>query len=94
VIDPIALDELLPDWRDDGCPLAEVPVTKNHHWILTAGKHRSVPHAGPALHAQQGHLYGKSRQSVPLAGGQGRGTGRRIFPGFAAAEVLFHEDGG
>jgi electron-transferring-flavoprotein dehydrogenase len=30
---------------------------------------------------------------VPLAGGQGRGTGRRIFPGFAAAEILFHEDG-
>ncbi|HET9510064.1 MAG TPA: FAD-dependent oxidoreductase, partial [Sphingomonas sp.] len=27
VIDPKALDELLPTWRDDGCPLAEVPVT-------------------------------------------------------------------
>jgi electron-transferring-flavoprotein dehydrogenase len=34
VVDPRALDELLPDWREDGdCPL-KVPVTENHHWIL------------------------------------------------------------
>lgn len=45
VIDPIALDELLPDWREDGCPLAEVPVTENLHWILSANKHRNLPHA-------------------------------------------------
>ena len=38
VIDPKALDELLPDWRDDGCPLAEVPVTENQHWVLTKTK--------------------------------------------------------
>ena len=35
VIDPKSLDELLPTWRDDGCPLAEVPVTDNQHWVLT-----------------------------------------------------------
>lgn len=29
VIDPKALDELLPTWRDDGCPLADTPVTEN-----------------------------------------------------------------
>ena len=34
VIDPRALDELLPDWRET-CPLAEVPVTGNLHWLLT-----------------------------------------------------------
>ena len=34
VIDPRALDELLPDWRET-CPLAEVPVTENQHWVLT-----------------------------------------------------------
>ncbi len=45
MIDPIALDELLPDWREDGCPLAEVPVTENLHWILSATKQRNLPHA-------------------------------------------------
>src|SRR5688572_9984711 len=34
VIDPRALDELLPEWRES-CPLAEVPVTENHHWVLS-----------------------------------------------------------
>src|SRR5688572_8490949 len=33
VIDPRGLDELLPDWRDMGCPMAEVPVTDNRHWF-------------------------------------------------------------
>jgi electron-transferring-flavoprotein dehydrogenase len=45
VVDPRAMDELLPDWRTDGCPLAEVPVTDNWHWVLTKGGKYSVPHA-------------------------------------------------
>src|SRR6476659_8122165 len=38
VIDPKALNELIPDWKDKGAPLT-VPVTENHHWVLT-GKGR------------------------------------------------------
>ena len=34
VIDPMALNELIPDWKDKGAPLT-VPVTENHHWVLT-----------------------------------------------------------
>src|SRR3712207_9132019 len=37
VVDPRALDELLPNWRDLDSPLT-VPVTENHHWVLTARK--------------------------------------------------------
>ena len=36
VVDPKALDELIPDWRDQGCPMAETPVTDNWHWVLSA----------------------------------------------------------
>src|SRR5690606_21137514 len=43
VIDPRALDELLPDWRET-CPLAEVPVTSNEHWILTRRRKWGMPH--------------------------------------------------
>ena len=43
VVDPIALDELLPEWRDLDSPLT-VPVTENHHWILTKNRQFSFPH--------------------------------------------------
>jgi electron-transferring-flavoprotein dehydrogenase len=44
VIDPKALDELLPDWRESGCPMAETPVTDNWHWFLTKGGKFAMPH--------------------------------------------------
>ncbi len=44
VFDPKAIDELLPDWRDMGCPMAEVPVTENHHWVMSSTGHMAVPH--------------------------------------------------
>ena len=44
VVDPKALDELIPDWREQGCPLADTPVTENLHWILTKGKKFDLPH--------------------------------------------------
>src|SRR3954447_397362 len=43
VVDPRALDELLPDWRELDSPLT-VPVTKNEHWVLTARKKFAFPH--------------------------------------------------
>ena len=44
VIDPIALDELIPDWRDRDCPLRQ-EVTSNHHWFLSETGKREIPHA-------------------------------------------------
>src|SRR3954471_12880769 len=35
VVDPKGLDELIPDWREQGCPMARTPVTENHHWVLS-----------------------------------------------------------
>lgn len=44
VIDPRSLDELLPDWREQGCPLAQVPVNDNQHWLLSKTGKWDVPH--------------------------------------------------
>ena len=44
VVDPKALDELLPTWREDGCPMAETPVTDNWHWVLTKTGKFAIPH--------------------------------------------------
>ena len=43
VVDPIALNELIPDWKAKGAPLT-VPVTENHHWLLTAKAKWAMPH--------------------------------------------------
>src|SRR5918998_4782094 len=42
VIDPKALDELIPDWKDRGAPL-NTPVTENHHWVLGAKSRFRIP---------------------------------------------------
>src|SRR5215210_1168113 len=51
VIDPRAIEELLPDWRELGSPLT-VPVVENRHWVLTKRRKYSFPHLlmPPFLH--------------------------------------------
>ncbi|MCC2975991.1 electron transfer flavoprotein-ubiquinone oxidoreductase [Sphingomonas sp. PL-96] len=94
VIDPRALDELLPDWREQGCPLAEVPVTENHHWILNATGKTEMPHAAlPPFMSNEGTYTGSLGSLCRWLAEQAEGLGVEIFPGFAAAEVLYHDDG-
>jgi len=94
VVDPKALDELLPDWRDDGCPLAQVPVTENHHWHLTETKKSSMPHfLIPPFMNNKGTYTGSLGNLCRWLAGKAEELGVEIFPGFAAAEVLFHENG-
>jgi electron-transferring-flavoprotein dehydrogenase len=93
VVDPIGLDELLPDWRDT-CPLAQTPVTENHHWVLTAGKKYEFPHIlMPPFMGNEGCYTGSLGNTCRWLAEQAEGLGVEIFPGFAAAEVLFNEDG-
>src|SRR5689334_5429152 len=93
VVDPIALDELLPDWRDLGSPLT-VPVTKNEHWVLTEGRKIPFPHVMmPPFMSNKGTYTASLGNVCRWLAGQAEALGVEIFPGFAAAEVLFHEDG-
>jgi electron-transferring-flavoprotein dehydrogenase len=94
VIDPKALDELLPEWRTMDCPLAATPVTENHHWILTKGRMHEFPHLlMPTFMNNKGTYTGSLGNLCRWLAGQAEALGVEIFPGFAAAEVLFHEDG-
>jgi electron-transferring-flavoprotein dehydrogenase len=94
VIDPKALDELIPDWRDKGCPLAEVPVNDNQHWTLTKRGRFSIPHfiTPPFMH-NKGTYTGSLGNLCRWLAGQAEELGVEIFPGFAAAEILFNDDG-
>jgi len=94
VVDPKALDELLPDWRTSGCSLADTPVIENHHWALTAGKKWEMPHLMmPPFMNNKGTYTGSLGNLCRWLAEQAEGLGVEIFPGFAAAEVLFNADG-
>jgi len=94
VIDPKALDELLPDWREQGCPMAATPVTDNWHWVLSAKKKTSLPHAMmPPLLSNKGNYTGSLANLCRWLAEQAEALGVEIFPGFAAAEVLYNDDG-
>jgi electron-transferring-flavoprotein dehydrogenase len=93
VIDPKALNELIPDWKEKGSPLT-VPVTENHHWILSNDGKWAMPHIAlpPFMHNKGTYTLSLGNLCRWLAG-QAEELGVEIFPGFAAAEVLFNEDG-
>ena len=93
VIDPRTLDELLPDWRDD-CPLAQVPVTENLHWVLTRKGKTVLPHlwTPPFLH-NKGTYTGSLANLCRWLAGKAEELGVEIFAGFAAAEILFDDAG-
>jgi electron-transferring-flavoprotein dehydrogenase len=93
VVDPKAVAELFPDWRDRDSPLT-VPVTQNHHWVLTKKRKFSIPaiFLPPFMHNEGTFTVSLGNLTRWLAG-QAEAMGVEIFPGFPAAEVLFNEDG-
>lgn len=95
VIDPKALDELIPDWKDKGCGLAEVPVTDNRHWMLTSATGKfAMPHImTPGWMHNKGTYTGSLGNLCRWLAEQAEGLGVEIFPGFPAAEILYNEDG-
>jgi electron-transferring-flavoprotein dehydrogenase len=93
-IDPKALDELLPDWRDDGCPLAEVPVTDNQHWIMSKSGKTELPHLlMPPLFSNDGNYTGSLGNLCRWLAEKAEALEVEIFPGFPAAEVVFDAQG-
>ena len=94
VVDPKALDELLPEWRTSGCSLADVPVTDNWHWVLSKAKKTAIPHwPMPPLLSNKGCYTGSLGNLCRWLAEQAEGLGVEIFPGFPAAEVLYNADG-
>ncbi|MEA3264269.1 MAG: electron transfer flavoprotein-ubiquinone oxidoreductase [Pseudomonadota bacterium] len=94
VVDPKALDELLPNWREDGCPMAETPVSDNWHWVLSATGKFDVPHwPMPPFMSNNGNYTGSLGNLCRWLAGKAEELGVEIFPGFPASEVLYNEDG-
>ena len=94
VIDPVSLDKLLPDWRDDAdCPLKTAVKDDRFYWMTAGGAIRLPNFMMPPLmynhHCYIGSLGNVCRWLAPKA----EALGVEIYPGFAATEVLYDENG-
>jgi electron-transferring-flavoprotein dehydrogenase len=89
VLEPRALDELIPDWKERGAPL-ETPAREDRFLFLTAAKSFKLP-TPPQMH-NHGNYIVSLGNVVRWLGQQAEELGVEIYPGFAAAELL-EEDG-
>ncbi len=93
VIDPIALAELFPDWKTQGAPLLQ-PVTEDRFLFLTQSGSWKVPDwMLPECFRNHGNYIASLGNLCRWLGTQAESLGVEIYPGFAAAEVLFGDDG-
>src|SRR5580692_2308834 len=93
VIDPIAINELIPDWKERGAPI-HTKVTKDRFAILTSVASIPIPNIllPPQMNNHGNYIISLGNLCRWLAA-QAEELGVEIFPGFAAAEVLY-DDGG
>ena len=93
VLEPRALNELVPDWKDKGAPL-NAPVEEEQFLLLSESGGTSVPIGllPPQMQNHGNYVVSLGNVCRWLAE-QAEELGAEIYPGFAAAEVLYHEDG-
>jgi electron-transferring-flavoprotein dehydrogenase len=94
VFEPTALNELFPDWQDKDAPL-RTPVDADDIYVLTgAEKQIKVPSLFvPKTMHNEGNYIVSLGNVCRWLGEQAEALGVEIFPGFAAAEVVYHENG-
>ncbi|HEX6266660.1 MAG TPA: electron transfer flavoprotein-ubiquinone oxidoreductase [Burkholderiales bacterium] len=91
VVDPRALDELLPGWKEKGAPLNS-PVTEDRFLFLTERSSFQTPgFLLPGCFRNHGNYVVSLGNVCRWLGQQAEALGVEIFPGFAAAEVLFSD---
>jgi len=94
VFEPTALNELFPDWKEKGAPL-NTPVSEDHIYLMLGEQSGiRVPEmfAPKTMHNYGNYIVSLGNVCRWLAD-QAMELGAEIYPGFAAAEILFHEDG-
>ncbi|MEC8886735.1 MAG: electron transfer flavoprotein-ubiquinone oxidoreductase [Pseudomonadota bacterium] len=94
VLEPRALNELFPDWKEQGAPVT-VDVTEDEtYFLLSDEKSQKMPHwMVPKSMHNDGNYVISLGNVVRWMGQKAEELEVSIFPGFAASEVLYHEDG-
>eukprot|EP01037_Dinobryon_pediforme_P008967 gene8967-9047_t len=94
VIDPVGLDRLLPAWRTDADRPLKTEVTQDKFYFLGPAGSIRLPNAVmPPLMNNHGNFVGSLGTVVRYLGQQAEALGVEIYPGFAAAEVLYGASG-
>jgi len=93
VIDPVALTELFPDWKERGAPL-DTPVQEDRFLVLTEQKALRIPNwMLPRLMSNHGMYIASLGNVCRWLAQRAEELGVEVFPGFPAAEVLYDEHG-
>jgi electron-transferring-flavoprotein dehydrogenase len=93
VVDPRAFDDLMPDWREHGAPL-DTRVTEDRFLFLTqSGSTRTPNWLLPACFKNHGNYIVSLGNVVRWLGREAEALGVEVFAGFAAAEVLYDDQG-
>jgi electron-transferring-flavoprotein dehydrogenase len=93
VMDPRAMNELFPDWKERGAPLS-VPVSEDRFLFLNETGARQVPNALlPGCFRNHGNYVVSLANVCRWLGQQAEALGVEVFPGFAAARVLRNDQG-
>ncbi len=90
VVEPRALNELIPDWKERGAPL-NIPATQDQFLLLTRETSYKLP-TPPQMNNHGNYIISLGNLCRWLAA-QAEELGVEIYPGFAAAEVLYNDDG-
>jgi electron-transferring-flavoprotein dehydrogenase len=93
VIDPIAIDRLLPDWRTEETPIKTAVSDDRFYWLGPAGALRLPAIMLPPLMSNHGCFIVSLGNVCRWLGAKAEALGVEIYPGFAAAEVLHGEKG-
>lgn len=94
VIDPAGLDKLIPDWRGDSdCPLKTEVKDDRFYWMTTGGAIKLPNFIMPPLMDNHHCYIGSLGNVCRWLARKAEALGVEIYPGFAAAEVLYDEQG-
>ncbi len=93
VIDPIALNELIPDWKEKDAPIKTEVTDDRFLWLTAPSSIRFPNFTMPPLMNNHGNYIVSLGNVCRWLGQQAEALGVEIYPGFAAAEVLYHDDG-
>ena len=94
VFEPRAMNELFPDWKEKGAPL-NTPVTEDHIYLLNdENSAKKLPNGitPKTMHNEGNYIVSMGNVCRWLAE-QAEQLGVEVFPGFAAAETIYNEDG-
>jgi electron-transferring-flavoprotein dehydrogenase len=93
VIDPVGLDRLLPDWRGEETPINTQVTDDRFYWLGASGALRLPNLMMPPLMNNHGNFIASLGEMCRWLATKAEALGVEIYPGFAAAETLFGENG-